>query len=60
MSPPLHVKIISGSASVALLAMGIRNVFAPGATLRFEQKRKEIVSLLKYEDLNDLNDLNRK
>ncbi|OEU14580.1 hypothetical protein FRACYDRAFT_269609 [Fragilariopsis cylindrus CCMP1102] len=35
MSPPLHVQIISGSASVALLAMGIRNVVAPGACLSF-------------------------
>ncbi|MGK3746913.1 MAG: hypothetical protein ACI90V_013776 [Bacillariaceae sp.] len=35
MSPPLHVKIISGSASIALLAMGIRNVFAPGACIPF-------------------------
>jgi hypothetical protein len=35
MSPPIHVKIISGSASIALLSMGIRNVFAPGACIPF-------------------------
>lgn len=33
MSPPLHVKIISGGASLALMAMGIRNVLKPGMFL---------------------------
>lgn len=35
MSPPEHVKIISGAASTALLMMGLRNVFAPGAKIPF-------------------------
>ena len=35
MSPPQHVKIISGAASTALLVMGLRNVFAPGAKIPF-------------------------
>jgi len=33
MSPPVHVKIISGGASLTLLAMGIRNVLRPGMFL---------------------------
>jgi len=31
MSPPFHVKIISGGASLTLLAMGIRTVLKPGS-----------------------------
>jgi len=31
MSPPFHVKIISGGASVTLLALGIRTVLKPGS-----------------------------
>eukprot|EP00536_Pseudo-nitzschia_multiseries_P014869 jgi/Psemu1/311482/fgenesh1_kg.779_\ len=35
MTPPPHVKIISGAASTVLLMMGLRNVFAPGARIPF-------------------------
>jgi len=33
MSPPFHVKIISGGASVTVLALGIRTVLKPGSSL---------------------------
>ena len=35
MAPPQHVKLISGTASTALLVLGLRNLFAPGAGIPF-------------------------
>uniref|UniRef100_A0A7S4AN10 Uncharacterized protein n=1 Tax=Pseudo-nitzschia australis TaxID=44445 RepID=A0A7S4AN10_9STRA len=35
MSPPPHVKIISGTASTVLLVIGLRNLFAPGSRIPF-------------------------
>lgn len=35
MTPPQHVKIVSGAASTVLLMIGIRNLFAPGSRIPF-------------------------
>ena len=33
MTPPIHIKIVSGITSALWLALGLRNVFAPGSAL---------------------------